>query len=58
MAESILPPLPLGRNGNVLCNNRPKPVISYKIVQIVHFKRKENIQEAIKEFFFFFHFYK
>lgn len=50
MAESTLPPLPLGRNHSILCNNRPKTVISFKILQIVHFKRKQNIQEAIKQY--------
>lgn len=48
MAESILPPLSLERNSNILFNNAHKTVISAMAVQIAHFKSKENIQEVIK----------
>lgn len=48
MEESTLLPLLLGRSGNILCSNRPKPLISFRTMQIAHFKSKENIQEVIK----------
>lgn len=48
MAESILPPLLLERNSNILFNNAHKTVISAMVLQIAHFKCKEYIQEVIK----------